>query len=108
METFVALKYVSTLFGNCESGNLMRQHNQEESIHNSICTCQGRALCIWDRVVFQYLRPFTKYLRLTLVSIWNSALREKFNFCFQQFFSSIDKIIILTGRLGTRLSLYEV
>ena len=30
----------------------------------------------------QILQPLTKYLRLTLVSIWNSALREKFKFCF--------------------------
>ena len=26
-------------------------------------------------------QSFTKYLRLTLVFMWNSALREKFNFC---------------------------
>ena len=32
--------------------------------------------------VFKKLQPFTKYLRQTLVFIWNSALREKFNFCF--------------------------
>ena len=34
----------------------------------------------WD------LQQFTKYLRLTLVSIWNSALQEKFNFCFSTVF----------------------
>ena len=33
------------------------------------------------------LQPFTKYLRLTLVSMWNSALREKVNFCFSRVFS---------------------
>ena len=32
------------------------------------------------------LQPFTKYLRLTLASIWNSALRAKFNFCFSRLF----------------------
>ena len=32
------------------------------------------------------LQSFTKYLRLTLVFIWNSALREKFIFCFSKVF----------------------
>ena len=32
------------------------------------------------------LQPITKHLRLTLVSMWNSALPEKFNFCFQGVF----------------------
>ena len=32
------------------------------------------------------LQPFTKYLRLTLVSMWNSALWGKFNFCFSTVF----------------------
>ena len=31
-------------------------------------------------------QSFTKYLRLTLVSMSNSALREKFNFCFSRVF----------------------
>ena len=38
--------------------------------------------CATSRAVILYLQSFTKYLRLTLVFIWNSALREKFNFCF--------------------------
>ena len=32
------------------------------------------------------LEPFTKYMRLTLVSLWKSALRGKFNFCFSRVF----------------------
>ena len=32
------------------------------------------------------LQPFTKYLRLTLVFMLNSTLREKFNFCFLRVF----------------------
>ena len=52
------------------------------------------------------LQPFTKYLILTLAAIWNSALREKFNFNFKQFYASINKIFILGGRLGTRLKFY--
>ena len=54
------------------------------------------------------LQPFTKYLRLTPVSMWNSALQEKFNICLSRGFASIDKTFILAGRLGTRLSFYEV
>ena len=37
-------------------------------------------------LVFLLLQPFTKYLRLTLVSMWNSALRGKFNLCFSRVF----------------------
>ena len=32
------------------------------------------------------VQPRTKYLRKSLVSMWNSTLREKFNFYFQRFF----------------------
>ena len=52
-------------------------------------------LNIWPK-----LQSFTQYLR-------NSTIREKFNFCFQEFFASINKIFILAGGLGTRLSFYE-
>ena len=46
-------------------------------------------------------------MRLTLVLMWNSTQREKC-FFFQEFSSSINKTFILAGRLGTRLSFYEV
>ena len=32
------------------------------------------------------LQLVTKYLRLTLVFVWISALREEFNFCFSRVF----------------------
>ena len=32
------------------------------------------------------LQSFTKYLRLTLVFMWNSVLCQKFNFCFSRVF----------------------
>ena len=54
------------------------------------------------------LRSVTKYLRLTLVFMWNSALREKFNCYFWDIFATINKIFILAGRLGTSLSFYGV
>ena len=46
------------------------------------------------------LQSFTKYLRLTLVFMWNSALREKFIFCFQGFLVGINGMLILAGGLG--------
>ena len=53
-------------------------------------------------------QSWSKYLRQTLVFMWNSTIRKKFNFYFQEFFASIDKILILEVRLGTWLSFYEV
>ena len=62
---------------------------------NDIVRCQSR-LCETENLFFNYCNPtnllheedfiklqsFTKYLRQTLVFIWNSALQEKFNFSF--------------------------
>ena len=45
---------------------------------------------------------------LTLVFIWNSTQREKFNSVFQEFSASIEKSFNLASRLGTMLSLCEV
>ena len=43
------------------------------------------------------LQSLTKYLRLTLVFMWNNALRAKFNFCFfQGFFARVS------GKLSRR------
>ena len=33
------------------------------------------------------IQSFTRYLRLTLVFVWNRALQEKFNFCYWRVFS---------------------
>ena len=45
-----------------------------------------------------WLQSSTKYLRVTLIFMWNSVLREKFIFCFSCFFASIISIIfILAG-----------
>ena len=48
------------------------------------------------------LESFTKYLRQNLVFMWKSALREKFNFYFQETFTSADTIFISRGELSTR------
>ena len=47
-----------------------------------------------------YQQSWTKHLRQTLVFKRNSALRDS---NFQEFFASIDKTLILGGRLGARL-----
>ena len=51
-------------------------------------------------------QSFTKYLKLILVFMWSTPLREKFD--FGEFFASTKKILILAWRLGTRLSFYGV
>ena len=54
------------------------------------------------------LQSFTKYLRQTLVFMWNGAQAKSIISIFQEIFASIKKIYILAGRLGTRISFYEV
>ena len=40
-----------------------------------------------------YMKGLTdNHLRLTLAFMLNSALREKFNFCFQKFFAILTKL----------------
>ena len=44
---------------------------------------------VWDKLETETCvqrQSFTKYLGLTLVSMSNNALREKFNFCFSSVF----------------------
>ena len=63
---------------------------------------------------FEYKRPcrfndlqlFTKYFRLTLVFVWTSALREKFNLYFSRFLPLV--LTKLAGGMGARLPFYEV
>ena len=66
---------------------------------------------VWDKVgsrkVFQR-QSVTKYLRLTLVFMKNSTLREKFNCFFPEYFASTGKIFLLPGGLESRLSFSEV
>ena len=59
-------------------------------------------------LLYVILQSLSKYLRLTLVFMWNSWILEKFNFCVARVFASINKICILSGRLATGLSFYDV
>ena len=65
METFVALKQVSGLRGDSESGNLMRGHNQEESTHNSICTWQDVHFVFGTVFVSVFVLGYMKRLQKT-------------------------------------------
>ena len=58
------------------------------------------------KICFQR-ESFTKYMRLTLVFMQNSALRKSLISVFQKFFATINKIFILAGRLGTKLLFCE-
>ena len=49
--------------------------------------------------------PFHKIFETN--SSFNVKLREKLISVFQKFFAIIDKMFILAGGLGTRLSFYE-
>ena len=48
------------------------------------------------------LQSLAKYLRLTLVFMWNSALRKSSISVFQKIFTSTDKIFISWEGLSTR------
>ena len=52
--------------------------------------CFDRNNQFWSKKSYSHvgngLQPFTKYFRLTLVSTWNSALREILNFYFSSVF----------------------
>ena len=54
------------------------------------------------------LQPITRYLRLNLLFMRNSALRISLISVFQESFASINKVFILLKRLGTRQSFCEV
>ena len=56
-----------------------------------------------DLAASSYLQPRTKYLRKTLVFMWNSVLRENLISIFNESVASIDNIFFLGGTLGTRL-----
>ena len=52
-------------------------------------------------------QQLTRILRLTLVFMQNSAQRKSLISSVQDFSASINKMLILAGRLGTRLSFYK-
>ena len=62
---------------------------------------------VWGRVRRKKLLPrksFTKYMDF----MWNSALREKFNFYLQKISASANNIFISGGRLSTSPYFYDV
>ena len=74
------------------------------------CTTMGLEIYNLDPAKFRSahgLQSAIKYLRLTLVFVWNSAGWESLISIFQDAFARIDKIFILAGVLHTRVSFYE-
>ena len=57
-------------------GDAIYDQHYNNSFHQTLESIQYNAA----------LQSFTKYLRLTLVFMSNSSLREKFNFCFSKVF----------------------
>ena len=79
-------------------------------VHISIIIL-GRFIYLLYLCPYLHLQSFTEYLRLTVVFMWNSTVRENFNFYFSrvfcQYFQFCKKFSF--GRAtGTRLSFYEV
>ena len=60
------------------------------------------------RSAYFYLGTTTIHKIFETNSRFHVKLRGSLISVFQEFFASIDKIVILAGRLGTRLSSYEV
>ena len=71
-------------------------------------TSATASVCIILVILNCELESITRYLRPTLVFMWNSVERESLISVFQEFLVSINKMFILAGRLGTRLSFYGV
>ena len=112
------------------SANFLPILSELSVLSNESCTAENlsQALNIWRgrellyqwelswQCKFQYLsrqaignlQSVTKYLRLTLVFMWNSAPLKEFNRYFSGLFASINKISILAVGLRTKVSFYEV
>ena len=58
----------------------------------------------WD----PQLQSVAKYLRLTLIFMWNSAPPKKLIAIFWVISASTNKFFILAGGMGTGLSFFEV
>ena len=64
----------------CDQVMLCRKSYISSSLH-------WRAFCVPEAIHHHILKFCTKYLRQNLVSMWNSTLREKFNFAVLTKFS---------------------
>ena len=52
-------------------------------LHKILMYTQAGQVWVW---LMYNRQSFTKYLRQTLVFMWDNALREKFNFYFSDFY----------------------
>ena len=88
-------------FGICKKGTTSTQYKPKLYLDDALIPPVKLDDC------FTYLQLFTKYLRLTLVCEITRYGKSLIS-VLQVFFARIDNIFILTGRLGTRLSFYEI
>ena len=72
------------------------------------CSVKKGILKNFAKFTEKHLQSCKKYIRKTLVFMWNSTLREKFNFCFSIVSVRIAKVLILGGTLGISMTLDEV
>ena len=72
--------------GNCEFGHIYWRNPSWKT--SFFCAVEEKEFFVKNFVIVKKnkLQLRTKYLRQTLVFMWNSALREKFNFCFSGVF----------------------
>ena len=62
-------------------------HQKVDAIQYRVCLAiTGGKRCTSRENIYQELQQLTKYLILTLVFMWNSTQREKFNICFSRVF----------------------
>ena len=84
-----------------------RGYARARALQDTFCE-SGKRLTCRDSPCRTYrgLQLFTWCLRLSLVFVWNNTQRKSLISVFQEFFASINKMFILVGGLGTRLSFY--
>ena len=66
--------------------NQLQTKGQIEQSNDLFINCISKSLNKNLVHALIYLQSFTKYLRQIIVFMWNSALRENFNFCFSEDF----------------------
>ena len=110
------MKFLRTPFLQNISGRLLLNLSSDENfirvvittakLHSTESNLRLLLLLLYIILLLLLLLLLLLYLRLTLVFVLNSALREKINFYFQEFFARLNKIFVLAGGLRTGVSFY--
>ena len=98
------------------SGPLLPYSVGDSNCASLVLVCRGVFL-VWGRSIGRHhwildirigLQQFAGYLGLTLLFMWDSALREGLLSVFQEIFASVNKIFILAGGLAAGLLFYGI